>query len=158
VHYLIAESLPTATHGAQGFASCHFFVTAMSAAHPIRRIARALSILAMLWVLFFAINGLLPSSDDPPLTRQESLALVLFAIGVCVGFLLAWRREILGGILSLAFLGSFCFWELRHRSIENPLLFLEVFFLPVAAPSLLFLVLGRLCERSAATTAKPVSK
>jgi hypothetical protein len=136
VHHLIAESLLTATLCVRDFASRHFVVTVMSAARLIRWIARASSLLAILWILFFAINSLLPSSDDPPLPRQESLALVLFPIGICTGLLLAWRRETLGGILSLAFLGSFCFWELRHHSIENPFLFLEVFFLPVAAPGL----------------------
>ena len=112
----------------------------------------------MLWILFFAINELLPS-DGPSLTLQEWLALILFPIGVCVGLLLAWRREILGGVLSLAFLGSFYFWELLrpYHSPERPLLFFVGFFLPVAVPSLLFLVGGLLRDPNA-SAAKVVSK
>ena len=73
---------------------------------------------------------------------------------------MAWRREILGGILSLAFLGSFYFWELLrpYRSPERPLLFFVVFFLPVAAPSLLSLVGGLLRDRNAASAVKALSK
>jgi len=113
----------------------------------------------VLWTLFFAVNELLPS-DGPPLTLQEWLALMLFPIGVCAGLLLVWRREVLGGILSLAFLGSFYFWELLrpYHPPENTRLILEAFFLLVAAPSLLALVGGLLRDRNAVSAARAVSK
>jgi hypothetical protein len=109
----------------------------------------------MLWILFFALNEHLPS-NGPHLKLRESLALLLFPIGVCVGLLLARKREVLGGILSLAFLGSFYFWELLRpcHSPSRPFALFVVFFLPVAAPGLVFVVVGLLGDRDAASAAK----
>jgi hypothetical protein len=109
--------------------------------------------------LFFAVNELLPS-NGPPLTNQEWLALILFPIGICVGLLIGWRRPVLGGILGLAFLGSFYVWEVfRHfHAPESPFLLFEAFFLPVAGPSVLFLIGGLLRGRNAASSKKVFSK
>jgi hypothetical protein len=131
----------------------------MSAGHLIRWISRTWSILSILWILFFAINELLPS-DGPSLTLQDWLALILFPIGICVGLLIGWRRPVLGGILGLAFLGSFYAWEVFRpfHAPESPFLLLEAFFLPVAAPSVLFLIGSLLRNPNAASAAKAVSK
>jgi len=107
----------------------------------VRWVARAWSILSILFVLAFFIGE---AGSGPGPTAREWVGLSLFPIGVSVGLIVAWFREGLGGILALGCLIAFYVWNLAHSGHlpRGPFFFL------VAAPGLLFLVAGLLARRS----------
>lgn len=103
----------------------------------LRWVARLWSILSVAFVLLFAIGEIAHGSGPPP-TRQEWVGLAFWPLGVCLGLVLAWYREALGGALALACLAAFYLWNLASsgRLPRGPFFFL------VAAPGLIFLLLG----------------
>lgn len=103
--------------------------------------ARVWSILSLLVVLAFAVGEFARGGPGP--TPQEWLGLVFWPIGVCVGLVLAWFREEIGGSLALACLFAFCIWNLL-RSGHLPQ---SLFFFLLAAPGLLFLCAAFLSHR-----------
>ena len=80
----------------------------------------------------------------PRPTAQEWVGLALFPVGVGVGLGVAWYREKLGGIFALGCFFAFYVWNL-FRSGRLPR---GPFFFLVAAPGLLFLVVGLLSHRN----------
>jgi len=111
---------------------------------PIARwVARVGSVLSILAVFVFAVGEIAGGSGPRP-TLQEWVGLLLWPIGVCVGLLLAWYREELGGLLALGCLMAFYVWNLlRSRHLpQGPFFFL------IAAPAFLFLIAGFLSHRS----------
>jgi len=116
-----------------------------SAVAPVARwMARVWSILSMLAVFVFAV-GEIAGGTGPRPTLQECVGLALWPVGVCVGLVVAWYREELGGILALGCLMAFYVWNLL-RSGHLPQ---GPFFFFIAAPGLLFLIAGFLSRRSA---------
>jgi hypothetical protein len=111
--------------------------------HTLRWSARILSLLAVGVVLLFAIG------EGLNLSRFTATELVLFAffpVGVCLGMVLAWRWEGLGGGITLA---SFAAFYLVHRLTSSG--FPRGFaFLALAAPGFLF----PLCSLWARSTTK----
>ncbi|UCG56394.1 MAG: hypothetical protein JSU70_16215 [Phycisphaerales bacterium] len=72
------------------------------AAVVIRWVARIWSIPVLLFVaVMFAGEVLFPHAT-PPTSARDVVGLALFPFGVCLGILLAWRWEGLGGIICLA--------------------------------------------------------
>ncbi|MGA2358226.1 MAG: hypothetical protein ABSF66_04445 [Terriglobales bacterium] len=115
-----------------------------SAVAPVARwIARVGSILSMLAVFVFAV-GEIAGGTGPRPTLQEWAGLALWPVGVCVGLVVAWYREELGGILALGCLIAFYVWNLL-RSGHLPQ---GPFFFLIAAPALPFLIAGFLSHRS----------
>jgi hypothetical protein len=106
-------------------------------AAAVRWAARAGSIASTL--LFAAM-----ATDGPNLpTPAEAVALAMFPIGVVVGFAIAWRRETLGGFVSVASLAAFYLWMTAlGRGPTGP------WFLITTAPALLFIASGLLRRRT----------
>src|ERR1039457_6934055 len=106
----------------------------------LRWSARGLSILAMGIVLLFAFGEGLNLSH---FTVRELVLFVFFPLGVCLGMVVAWRWEGLGGGITVASLAAF---YLVHRLSSSG--FPRGFaFLVFAVPGILFL-LCRLWTRS----------
>lgn len=68
----------------------------------IRWTARLLSLASTFLLVQFAFSG----GERPP-SAIEWTALAFFPIGVVVGFAVAWRKERMGALISLASLGAF---------------------------------------------------
>jgi hypothetical protein len=108
----------------------------------VRWTARVWSILSILFVFAFVI-GEAGSGRGP--TAKEWVGLSLFPIGVCLGLIVGWFREALGGVLALGSLLAFYLWNfLRSGHLAR-----GPFFFLVAAPGLLFLVVSLLSHQGA---------
>jgi hypothetical protein len=101
----------------------------------LRWLARALSILAVLIVLAFAFGEGLNLSH---FTVRELLLFMFFPLGICVGMVVAWWRESLGGTITIASLMAFYLVD-RFVSGSFPR---GGAFAVLAAPGLLFLLCG----------------
>lgn len=66
-----------------------------------------LAIVALV-VLFAAMYAVSP--DAPPPTPSDWVGLALFPVGVCVGLVLAWRWEGLGGAITIGSYVAFYLW------------------------------------------------
>ena len=76
-----------------------------------RWIGRVWSVLSIAFVFAFAL-GEAARVIGPRVTIQEWIGLALWPVGVCVGLVLAWHREELGGIVALGCLIAFYVWNL----------------------------------------------
>ena len=74
----------------------------------VRWLARFISALALIVVFMLALGKELPSLSD--LSFSESIKYIGIAI-ILIGFILAWFKEMAGGILTLA--GFVLFWILN---------------------------------------------
>jgi len=100
----------------------------------IRWSAKAWSLASIgLVLLIFVGEALSPSTSDP-ITPSELVGFLFFPIGTCLGMALAWRRESLGGGLTLASMVAFYVWMYLDRGTfpRGP------YFLLIAAPGILF--------------------
>lgn len=100
----------------------------------LRWVARIWSLASIGFILAFALGGGEPSPRG--LTSQELALFFFFPTGVCLGMILAWRWEGLGGAVTVASLLGF---YLLHRVVSGgyPTGF---WFAVLAAPGLLFLL------------------
>lgn len=105
----------------------------------IRWTARVWSGLSILFVLVFAA-GEMARGNGPRPTHQEWVGLALWPIGVCVGLVVAWFREKLGGGVGLGCFVGFYVWNL-FRSGHLPR---GPFFFLIAAPAVFFLIAAAL--------------
>ena len=115
-----------------------------SAQLVVRWSARILSIASTLVLLLFLFGEPFNVSR---ITPKEWAGLALFPFGVVVGFLLAWRKEILGGAITFVCV------------VTTRLLFVRTFshawpFLVFAFPGSLFIISG-LLARVGRRTAQP---
>jgi uncharacterized membrane protein len=95
--------------------------------------ARAWAAASILLILaFFVGEGFHPSQIRP----REWLGLVFFPVGISIGMLLSWRREALGGAITVASLGVF---YVIHRATAGTFP-RGLAFLVFAAPGFLFLL------------------
>jgi hypothetical protein len=69
----------------------------------LRWIARVWSIASTLLLLAFVFGG----RENLRFTPGEAVGFLLFPVGVVAGFALAWRRELAGGLLTVASLALF---------------------------------------------------
>lgn len=101
--------------------------------------ARTASItsIALLALIFFG-EAFHPSEISP----QEWAGLIFFPIGVVAGMIIAWRKEALGGFLTVASLAAFylVYGYILRNHIGG------WFFLAFAAPGFLFLFHWLLCR------------
>ena len=84
---------------------------------------------SLLWVLGYTVN---PRGFDPNTMRDFELA--LFPFGMCVGYLIALRWQLLGGVLSLACLALFL-------GTRQEVLYV-IFFGPISLPGVFFYFYG----------------
>ncbi len=118
-------------------------MTRTSVAFIARWVARAWSVLNVLIVFLFAIGESLRPIGGVP-TIQEWISLALWPVGVAVGLLLSWLREVLGGMLAIGCLLAFYIWNLL-RSGHLPR---GPFFLLIAAPAFVFLLSATLSRNA----------
>ncbi|MGD9790614.1 MAG: hypothetical protein AB7Q00_12555 [Phycisphaerales bacterium] len=103
----------------------------------MRWLARGLSLVSLGLLALFAFGGHESTSPTP----KEWLLLAFFPIGVALGMVLGWWRELLGGIITTISLAGFYAIELTSGTIHpNPAYLLN--FAIFAFPGLMFLALG----------------
>ena len=100
-------------------------------------VARIGSVISLALLIAFVVG----SGGFPTMT--EDVALGFFPLGVAVGFIIAWRREVLGGAITVLSFVAFYLWMfvLDARLPHGP------YFLLFSAPGFLFLALGLLEKR-----------
>ncbi len=98
------------------------------------------------------VLGELRNPGNTP-TAMEWLGLAFFPGGVMVGLIIAWWRELPGGILSILSLIGFYVWHV----IESGRLAAGPFFVLLTTPALLFVVaaLCRWCGAGGRTSRSP---
>jgi hypothetical protein len=99
----------------------------------VRWIARLWSVASLVFLSAFILGEAEPRSWP---TAAEWIGLACFPLGVGVGLVVAWWKERLGGVITLASLIGFYVWHLAvaGRFATGP------WFALVAAPGLLFVV------------------
>ena len=103
----------------------------------LRLLARAASLLSLGLLVLFAFSG----GHWP--TPFEWLMIAFFPVGVAVGMVLAWHRELLGGAVTLAGLAGFyaIAWSADASRPLGP------WFVLLASPGLALLACGLLAKR-----------
>ena len=102
----------------------------------IRRIARIWSIVSIGFILLMFIgSGLAEGFNLAQFTSRDWVGLFFFPFGVCLGMIVAWRREGLGGGITVGSLLAF-YVALRVMDGRFPR---GPWFALVAAPGVLFL-------------------
>lgn len=76
----------------------------MSLAQLLKWSARISSIIVLALLIQFAFSG-----GKAP-TTNEIISLAFFPVGMCIGLIIAWWREGLGGLISIASLAAFYAW------------------------------------------------
>jgi hypothetical protein len=103
----------------------------------IRWLARVWSMASIGFVLLMFVGSALAEGFNPAqFAFRELVGLLFFPFGVCLGMILAWRREGLGGGMTVGSLLAF-YAALRVMDGRFPR---GPWFALVAAPGLLFLV------------------
>lgn len=102
----------------------------MRTSTAIRWTAHALSIAGTLLLLAFTFGG----RESLRFTAMEAAGFLCFPIGIVAGFVIAWRRAMLGGTVTLASLALFYGWMFaRDGRIGGP------YFLAFGLPGFLYL-------------------
>ena len=107
----------------------------------IRWTARVLSVFSTSVLIMFVVGEPFPVEK---ITATQLLGLILFPVGLVIGFAVAWWREGLGGSITIGSLLAFyaVFTLLMHEPLSD-----GVWFLVFALPAFLFL-LSALLRRS----------
>jgi hypothetical protein len=118
-------------------------------ADVIRWAARVWSLASIGLVLLIFIGEALSPSTSEVFRPGELVGLLFFPMGNCLGMVLAWRREALGGAVTIASMVAFYTWMYLDRGSlpRGP------YFLLLAAPGILF-SLAALLSR---TTSEPIN-
>jgi hypothetical protein len=109
----------------------------------IRWIARVLSILFIGFILLLLIDEIVFPHTEAVFQVRDIIAMIFFPTGVVVGLILAWKKEILGGMVAIGSLAAFymTLFLFDGRFPRGP------FFLLLASPGFLFIlvsVIGRI--------------
>lgn len=107
-------------------------------------VARAWGVASSVLLFMFAFGG----REHLRFTVHEAVAFLFFPVGVVAGFVLAWRRELVGGMVSVGSLALFyvCLFAFAGRVPMTP------WFLVFAAPGFLHIASGMIAgcaEKSA---------
>ena len=94
----------------------------------------AIACLAVLFLFIFR-----ESSDWSKVSADEIVGLLFFPVGLIIGLILAWRKELLGGAIAL---GSVMFFYLVYGLLLNGSLRQGWWFIVFAIPGALFLAYG----------------
>jgi hypothetical protein len=77
---------------------------------PLRRLARIVSLISLAFIALMLVGEILFPHAPLPSSARELLGLALFPGGFVLGLLLAWRRELLGGMVALISMIAFYAW------------------------------------------------
>jgi len=106
----------------------------MASTRVVRWTARIVSIIVLVFVLFFVIADLLDNySVEDPLPLLDKVAFIFFPLSTIVGLCMAWRWEGLGGLIIIA--GLIGLLTIRPDLLSSPLLLALI-----AIPGMLFLL------------------
>ncbi len=105
--------------------------------------AKVWSVASVGFVLLFVIGELTAPSAVPLTDLRDIIALALFPFGVCLGLVMAWRWEGLGGAVAVGSLAAFyaLMWVVGGKLPRGP------YFALVAAPAVPFLLAWGLARR-----------
>ena len=103
----------------------------------LRWTAHAWGLASGLLLLAFAFGG----REHVRLAAGEAVGFLLFPVGVVAGFAVAWRRELAGGLVTVASLALFYLWLFARDCRFSP------YFLLFAAPGFFHVVSARLAAR-----------
>ncbi len=109
-----------------------------AALFTLRWTARVLALATLLLLALFYIGEGVNVSDIAP---REYVGLIFFPIGLVVGYLIAWKNELLGGVVAV---GSILAFYLIYGALLNGSIMQGSAFLVFGIPGLLFLVYGLL--------------
>jgi hypothetical protein len=114
----------------------------------LRWTARVWGIASFLFILAFVVGG----AESMRPTAGEAFGLLLFPLGVVVGFAIAWWREGVGGLVSVGSLALFYLWMLGRdgRLPAGP------YFLLLAAPGFLHTANALFCRSRTTHTQEKV--
>ena len=109
-------------------------------ARRVKWLARGWAVLSIGLVLAFLIG----EGFDPSHVRaREWLGLIFFPVGICVGMIVAWRNELVGGLTTIGSLAIF--YAIHFATVDA---FPRGWaFLAFAAPGFLFVLTGLLGQR-----------
>jgi hypothetical protein len=112
--------------------------------------AKVWSLATIALVLLIFVGELVSPTTSEGFAPSELVSLLFFPIGTCLGMVLAWRREALGGALTIGSMLAFYAWMYLDRGFfpRGP------YFLLIAAPGLLFSLAAAL-SRSAPERPSP---
>jgi hypothetical protein len=119
--------------------------------NAVRWAARAWSVASLLFLSAFILGTAEPAKWP---TAVEWIGLACFPVGVIVGLLVAWRKELLGGGIAVLSLAGFYAW---HFVVSGKLPGGPWFAL-IAAPGLLFLLAGLLSRSTVQSRLQPVGQ
>jgi hypothetical protein len=104
--------------------------------HFLRLSAQTLDVLGLAVIILFLIAEDLGLSY---MSAVEWAGFIFFPIGVFIGLVLAWREELLGGLLTTASVAGFylVYGRMLNSSIRQSWVFL-----PFLLPAILFIVYG----------------
>lgn len=108
----------------------------------VRWSARITSAFALGIIAIFATSG-----GGAP-TLAEWIAIAFFPVGLVIGLIVAWKREIPGAIIALASLAVFYVYMFATSSFRTDMRYVGNFAL-FAIPAVLFLAAGLLARREA---------
>jgi len=94
-----------------------------------------MGVLIVLFTVMMMI-GYAVNPNEPLPNNDEALLLLLFPVGMCVGYLLAWKWQLLGGVVSIACMTTFLI-ALHEADMVLTMAFLSI-------PGVLFIVYGML--------------
>ena len=100
----------------------------------LRWIARLLSVATLAFILLFVVGE---GGDWASVRAQDLVGLVFFPIGLMLGLVLAWRREMSGGLVAV---GSIVLFYLVYGLAINQAIFQGWWFLVLSIPGWLFLL------------------
>jgi len=111
----------------------------MNPESTLRWIAQTWSVASALLLFAFAFGG----REHLRLTMSEAVAFLFFPVGVVAGFVVAWRRELLGALVTLGSITLFYLYLLAWGKGRPA----GPYFLLFAAPGFLHLVNALLFAR-----------
>lgn len=119
----------------------------------VRLIARILSVLSIGMILLIFMGEVVFPHSEAVFGVREIIALSFFPFGVIAGLILAWRRELLGGLVSIGSMAAFylTLYLFDGRFPRGP------FFLLLASPGILFM-LASAAEMIQSHSEKPARK
>lgn len=111
----------------------------------LRWTARIWSILILVFLLFMFIGHIFfPEEGEASWKTIELIAAIFFPIGVCLGMIIAWKKELIGGIVTVVSFIIFCFLILIPRGAIGSMI---PMFLLISGPGFLFLINGLLTRK-----------
>jgi hypothetical protein len=102
----------------------------------LRAVARGASIVCLAIILLFFLGEDFALGT---LSVEEWIGFAFFPVGVLIGLVLAWREELIGGVITLASVAGF---YLVYGWVLNSTLRMGWAFLPFLLPGILFVIYG----------------